>query len=85
MKYDLKQNTYTLSSGRRIYANGGYLGINEDLSVHEGYDGTVIDFYSQEYLTEIGFEKEPLTASEQDEICDFMIDLWTKRKATPIK
>jgi hypothetical protein len=63
------RNEYELSTGRKIYANGGIVGINTELEVYEGYDGIVREF------------TERLTPEEQDEFCDFMIALWQERKS----
>ncbi len=61
---------YELSTGRKIYANGGFVGINEELDVREGYDGNMYEYNAGQ-----------LTPAEQAEICDFMIGLWQERKA----
>lgn len=68
---------YLLSTGRHIYANVGYIGINDKLEVSEGYDSTVRLFDKAEEWD----HHEQLTPEEQVEVCDYMIELWAKRKA----
>jgi hypothetical protein len=56
---------YTLSSGRRFYANNGILGLAPgDRHLNYGADGGA-DFYDY-----------PLTPAERREIAEFMIEIW---------
>ena len=66
-------DTVTLSSGRQFYAYGCILGIDEDLTIYNGYDG---------FLREDLDDDKPLTADERREIADHMIELWTKWRDT---
>ncbi len=52
------------NTGRKVYANNGIVGINEQLRISEGYDG--------------GFEENRLTEEERLELAAYMIDLWGK-------
>lgn len=54
-------NTVTFSSGRKVYANNGIIGLSPDLRVSEGYDG--------------GFD-EDLTLYERVELGKYMVDKW---------
>lgn len=70
----------TFSSGRTAYAHLGIVGINPQLKLYNGYDGTinwpVPDFWSAE-------EKAgKLTADDMRELADHMIELWTAFKHT---
>lgn len=57
---------YQLSSGRFVYANNYYIGINPDMELSEGYDG--------------GVDDHKWSPEERRELADFMIGLWTKYK-----
>lgn len=72
---------YELSSGKKIYAHGGIVGINSELEVHDGYDGHFGRLFEASYDFDEEEEARRLTEQEHDEICDFMIDLWQQRKA----
>jgi hypothetical protein len=61
-----------LSTGRRVYANNGILGLNEDLSLHHGYDGYVVE--DSENDRDV---VEQLTTCERMEISRYMVRLWT--------
>lgn len=69
MKYDPSNQDYIFSTGRVINAHYGVIGIDpvsED--IYEGF----IDY--------IKTYNDSLTKEEQLELCDYMIDLWKKRK-----
>ena len=70
----IDDDEYRLSTGRVLYANRGIIGVNCDLDVFDGYDGHLDGAFMGSY-------GEPLTEAEQAELCDFMIDVWQKRKA----
>ncbi len=74
MTYDDDKNEYTLTSGRRLYANNGIIGINGELKVYDGYDGNLGGAVNWPTITE----------AEKTEICDHMIALWQKRKEKPL-
>lgn len=71
MKYNEKKERYELSTGNTFYANNGIIGISPDSVymnfIYDGYDGYIDPGYD-------------LSKEEQLELCDFMIDLWKKRK-----
>lgn len=62
-----------LSSGRRLYANGGILGMSENgagrLEVTEGYDGVLDMPDYNDYTTS-------LSLAEQLEVAEYAIGLW---------
>ena len=58
------------TTGRRLYANAGIIGLSEDLVPHEGYDGDLEE--SEDYLK----------PKEMIELAEYMIGLWTRYKAT---
>lgn len=74
MIYDVAQNTYTLTTGRRFYANNGIIGIDANGSVSEGYDGGV--------ETERDWDEEfaPWSGDERRELADEMIRRWERFK-----
>ena len=57
---------FILSTGKEISANCSILGINPELELHEGYDGTI--------------NEEDLTPQEKLEIAEYAISLWQKYK-----
>jgi hypothetical protein len=70
---------FELSSGKQFYAYENILGINEKMEyLHNGYDGCD-NIVNDEYST------SEFTPDEIIEICDYMIDLWTKLKDKQIK
>jgi len=60
-------------SGRKIDANKGLIGINEELEIGTGYDQML-------HLVDDDFEDAPLSAEERAELADHMIALWTRYK-----
>lgn len=79
---------YTLTSGRHVYANCGFIGIpaiHDDKDniwgFSEGYDGTIslanpehVEYYKEQGLDYL------ITPTEAVEICDTMIKAWKHRK-----
>ena len=55
-------------SGKKFSANCHIIGINHELELHEGYDGSLGEY-------EIDF-----TPEEKRELADFMLGLWQKFK-----
>jgi hypothetical protein len=80
----IEKDTITFSSGRTAYANRGIVGINPNLSVHEGYDGSipwpVPEWWGTEHPEWI--DQNTLTSKDMVELADYMIDLWQKFKGT---
>lgn len=66
MRFNETRYEYTLSTGRRVYANNGILGIGPDGGIYEGYDSCVLD--------------DDFTDDERAEIADYMIELWQAYK-----
>ena len=72
-----------LSTGREIYTNEEIVGIDDELAVHEGYDGGIIEadvtepswIYDDEEREE--WLKKHLTSAEMVELADIMIARWT--------
>jgi hypothetical protein len=75
--YDVKDSTYTLTTGRRVYANRGILGIDEHGHVSEGYDGGV------ELERDWDDTFQPWTPAERAELADEMIRRWSRFKSRP--
>lgn len=57
---------FILSTGRKINANNGYIGINPEMMLSEGYDGHI---YADRW-----------TPEERIELADYMIGLWQEYK-----
>lgn len=68
----LERDSYILSTGRRISANRGILGItasaHDAARLFEGYDGDVTPSGDSDDV--------PFSSDERHEIADFMIALW---------
>jgi len=81
MKVGSERDEFIFSSGKKICANRGIIGISIDheerFYVFEGYDGY---FSDQSKTGEDGLGFDLLTKAEFDELADFMIELWNKRK-----
>jgi hypothetical protein len=72
MTYQKKENTYTLSTGRRFYSNRGIVGIDpEGREISEGYDGGI------ELVRDWDEQFQPWTPAERAELADDMIRRWT--------
>ena len=52
------------STGKRVYANNGIVGISPEGQISEGYDGLIDD--------------DKLTPSEKSELAGYVIKMWTK-------
>lgn len=75
------RDTYLLlSTGRRISANDGFLGINPQMEMSEGYDvyvpGDGVTLYSNHDVV-------PFTAEERTEIAAYLCGLWTAWASLP--
>ena len=64
MKVDVDELVF--STGKRIYAHLGIIGIDSELIISEGYDG--------------GIDDDEFTASERAELADYAIELWRQYK-----
>jgi len=69
-----RQVCYIFESGRYRPANCGIIGIDENLSVSQGYDGDFYDDDTEEY------QEEKLSKEDLKELADFMIERWSKFK-----
>jgi hypothetical protein len=81
MKYDEQEETYTLASGRRIYASGGVLGLApadtmnvRRAEVYGGYDGSCLPLNDDDPYD----DHHDLTPDERREIAAEMIHRWFK-------
>lgn len=61
---------FELSTGKIFSANCGFLGINPDLEISEGYDGHL-------FMEHQG-ARTRLKPNEKKEIAEFVIELWKK-------
>ncbi len=66
MEYGVDGDDLVFSTGKRLDAHLGIVGINGQLEVFEGYDG--------------GLRCEKLTEAERAELANHMISLWEKWK-----
>lgn len=64
-------------TGRELDANGGIIGICEDLDVSEGYDSSI---YTEKPDWIEAEDYNGLTTAEQIELADVMIDRWQRFK-----
>ena len=73
---EIKDSTVKFSSGRTRYANAGIIGIGDDDSVSEGYDGELW------FPGEGPFDKaDKLSPADLAELADYMIARWQEWKA----
>jgi hypothetical protein len=68
MKYNERTEYLTLSSGHSFYAHQGCIGIDEDLWLYEGYNGSLT---GGRYV---------LTTADFIEIAEYMIARWQRFK-----
>jgi hypothetical protein len=64
-----KNDEFILSSGRKIYAHRGIVGIGPGLELSQGYDGG-INWPPQDW------HEEKLTAEDAHELADMMLRRW---------
>jgi hypothetical protein len=64
-----------LTSGRHLGVNDGYVGINDELQIAQGYAGPLEVVSDRDALTP--YEVSP---AEAKELADIMIDRWTRFK-----
>ena len=72
MVFDERKDEYVLTSGRRVYANNGIIGIDHAGDIWEGYDGELSAGYDAKACTPLTF-----TDAERSEIADAMIARWS--------
>ncbi len=80
MKFNERDDTYTLSTGRILSANLGILGIGPDAEdISDGYDGNA-DLCAEDgfWDTHEVWERPVLSAEERMEIAGEMISRWHK-------
>ena len=58
----LEGDDLIFSSGKKVYANHGIIGISPELKISEGYDGDI--------------EDKDFTCAEKLELADYAIKLW---------
>lgn len=74
MIYDQSDNLIFETTGKKIYAHCGIIGLSEELrSVYDGYDGIIETSYHD--------DDESLTVDERKELADYMIAIWTRYAA----
>lgn len=82
-KFDDKRNEFILSTGRRVYANRGILGINVTpegkFDIREGFDGNIWTDYQRDCRKD---GENVLTDAELRELADTAIEMWTKFRAS---
>jgi hypothetical protein len=72
----VEHDTVTFSTGTTRYAHAGVIGIGNDNDVSEGYDGGLWSEHEREWTD------STLTKEELIELADYMIERWTKWRAT---
>ena len=84
MIFDKDMDEYALSTGKRMYAHCGVIGLSRshrdnNFEVSEGYDGGISwplpGWWSDEDKNEFG--KHYLTNDEMREVAEYMIAEWT--------
>lgn len=66
-----------LKSGRKIYANGNFISINDKLEIAEGWDGGLpLAPFEDDY----DYDEDHFTKEEAIELAELMIERWTKYK-----
>lgn len=68
-----------LSTGKKIYANCGYVGINAEGELSEGYDGCPLDGDFEEGYAQAPGDQQ-LTPADLAELADYMLGLWQRFK-----
>jgi hypothetical protein len=68
----VKGDEIEFSSGRKMYANNGIVGISPNLEVFEGYDGDVY------VMDNKGKYSHELTDKEAIELANYMLVLWSR-------
>lgn len=75
---DTDRDTIRFSSGRSAYTHRGIVGIDQNLSLFEGYDGS-IDWPTQDWKPAASGD---LTAADMRELADLMIETWCRFRAS---
>ena len=75
------RHTIVLPSGKTLDAFCGIVGIDADLNVTEGYESGLRQWVNDTDPRWREAYPELLTAGEQIELCDLLIDRWTRLKA----
>lgn len=78
MHIDTQSDTFTLSTGREFYANGGIVGIKQGLLVFTGSDDSLS--FNPAYFGDEHDEIYRWTPEEQVELADHMMALWQRFK-----
>jgi hypothetical protein len=66
-----------LKSGRELHVNRGFVSINEDLEISEGYDSGLLAAPNEKYYE---YDEDRLTKDEALELADILIDRWNRFK-----
>lgn len=62
-----------LRSGRYVYANNGILGVDANLQLYQGYDGSIWDTDAEN-----ASNTRPITEYEKIEIAKLAVDRWLR-------
>lgn len=71
-------NTLTLSSGKILQVNCGFVGLNPAFEISEGYDGPINKFEEESQWNETLTPEDSwtITRTEQIELCNIMLTRW---------
>ncbi len=77
----IEEDTVTFSSGHKMYANCGIVGLAPDLKLYEGYDGSIIVWYSDGTPYEWDTGEGSFSKTDFIELADMMIERWNQFRA----
>jgi hypothetical protein len=66
-----------LKSGRELRVNRGFISINQDLEISEGYDCGLPSAPNEKHYE---YDEDRLTKDEALELADILIDRWNRFK-----
>jgi hypothetical protein len=77
---EMSNKKIVLSTGREIYAHCGIIGINDELEVYDGYDGTISEASLDAENLDINksCDRDEFSHLERLELATMMIARWTK-------
>lgn len=78
MADELHPYAIKLKTGRVMEPSFGVIGISKGLGVYEGYDNDLRDWNEDVACMQ---DREALSPGEKIEVCDIMIDRWTRLRA----
>ena len=77
--HDMSEDDLTLSTGKIIEANCGFIGLSPDLTLAQGYDGGI------NYSLSGDDGCDDLTHAEAAELAEIMISRWTQFKSAAMR